>query len=342
MKIVELTKEFIIEEERDFESAHASTLIQLENGNIIAAWFGGSWEKGVDVSIYICIRTENGWGKPRRVAQERTVAMWNPVLFQKNDGTIQLFYKVGAAIREWKTYIITSADGGITWTNPRELVDGDCSGGRGPVKNKPIRLKNGDVLAPASLEGETWDAFVDISTDDGETWEKSDLVPVRKAGYNIQMVDQPYSKYRCFGKGIIQPTLWQDEYGGVHMLLRSTSSRIFRSDSYDNGRTWSLAYATNLPNNNSGIDLVKIPEKELVLVYNPTENLPNYYKGPRTPLKVTVSDDNGENWEDIAVLEDGPGGFAYPAVICSKNKEIFITYTWKRERIVFVKIKYNI
>lgn len=342
MKILDITKEFIVEEDRDFDSAHASTLVELVNGNILAAWFGGSWEKGADVAIWISIRTSEGFNRPICIERTRTVAMWNPVLFQKEDGTVMLFYKVGVTIPEWKTWVITSSDNGETWSKPKELVEGDCSGGRGPVKNKPIRLINGDILAPASFEGETWDAFVDISEDEGTTWNQSEIVPVRRAGYNSQMVDYPYNKHRCFGKGVIQPTLWQDEKGEVHMLLRSTSSKIFRSDSTDNGRTWNLAYATSLPNNNSGIDLVKLPGGLLVLIYNPTDNLPNYYKGPRTPLIASYSEDNGESWKDLVTLEDGPGGFSYPAVICNDKNEIFISYTWKRERIVFVKIKYEL
>lgn len=342
MKIVDITKEFIMEEDREFDSAHASTLVELKNGNILAAWFGGSWEKGPDVGIWIGMRTNDGWKRPVCVAKTRAVTMWNPVLFQKQDGTIMLFYKVGVTISEWKTWVITSNDEGETFSEPKELVEGDCSGGRGPVKNKPIRLLNGDILAPASLEGDTWDAFVDISEDEGNTWVKSDLVPMRRSSYNIQMVDYPYDKHRCFGKGVIQPTLWQDESGDVHMMLRSTSSKIFRSDSTDNGRTWNVAYATSLPNNNSGIDLVKLPNGVLVLTYNPTENLPNYYKGSRTPLTVSYSEDNGETFKELLVLEDGPGGFAYPAIICNDNNEIFITYTWKRERIVYVKIKYEL
>jgi len=335
---MEVKKEFIFGEDREFESAHGSTLVRLDNGEVLAAWFGGSWEKGADTAIYIARRTEGGWSRPEIAANSRRTAMWNPVLFKRHDGTVMLFYKVGAAISEWQTWVIVSDDGGHTWTEPRELVPGDACGGRGPVKNKPIHLANGDIIAPASLEGGVWDAFADISHDEGRTWERSSLVPVRRAGYEIQTVDKPYSKYRCFGKGIIQPTLWEDE-SGVHMLLRSTSSAIFRSDSHDGGRTWSQAYALGLPNNNSGIDLVQMPSGTLALAYNPTQNLPNYYKGPRTPLVVSMSHDGGGKWETAAVLEDGEGCFAYPSIINGAENELLVTYTWKRERIVFAQIK---
>ena len=57
MKILETKKEFIVEEKRDFDSPHASTLIRLKNGDILAAWFGGSWEKNPDVAIWMSRRT---------------------------------------------------------------------------------------------------------------------------------------------------------------------------------------------------------------------------------------------------------------------------------------------
>ena len=340
MKVTNFIQEFIVEEDREFDSGHASTLLELNDGNVIVSWFAGSWEKGSDVAIWVARRMNGVWEKPRRICNERCVAMWNPVLFRKSNGNIILFYKVGETISQWKTFYIESDNEGESFGAPMELVEGDI-GGRGPVKNKPIRLKDGTVLAPASLEGGVWDCFVDISTDDCKTWEKSGMVPLRRASYDIQALNRPYNKHYCYGKGIIQPTLWQDKDEYVHMLTRSTSSRIFRSDSTDGGRTWSLAYDTGIPNNNSGIDIAVLPDGRLVLVYNPRENLPNYYKGPRTPLVVAYSEDNGETFHELAVLEDGPGEFSYPAIICNDRNEIMVSYTWRRERIVFCKLTYE-
>ncbi len=339
MKVKNLVREFIVGDNREFDSGHASTLVQMADGNILASWFGGSWEKGPDVAIWVARRINGRWEKPRKLIDVRGVAMWNPVLFRKEDGSIILFYKVGETIPVWKTWFVESYNNGETFTNPQELVPGDESGGRGPVKNKPIYLADGTILAPASLEGGTWDAFVDISNDNGKTWTPSELVPVRRSSYDIQMLHRPYNKYYLFGKGVIQPTLWQDKEGDVHMFLRSTSSRIFRSDSKDGGKTWGIAYDTGLPNNNSGIDLVRMPDGDIILVYNPRENLPNYYKGPRTPLVVAISQDNGETFNELIALEEGDGHFSYPSVICNEQGEVMVTYTWNRKTIVFCKLE---
>ncbi len=341
MKILSAEKEYIVPfDKRPTDSAHASTLLPVKKDSLLAAWFGGSWEKDCNVSIWMSKRDENGvWDYPYVAADVRNIALWNPVLFRCPDNSILLFYKVGAKIEHWETYAIRSTDEGDSWSEPFELVEGDGIGGRGPVKNKPILLSDGmTILAPASLEGESWDCFADISRDNGETWEMSSMVPVRHSGYNIQMVDQPYEKHRCWGKGIIQPTLWEDCDGDIHMLCRSTSSALFRSDSHDKGATWCTAYDSGLPNNNSGIDLVRMPDGTLVLAYNPVNNLPNYYKGPRTPLVLDYSEDNGLTWKSLKVLEDGPGDYAYPSIVCRNNHLLEVCYTQKREQICYWRI----
>lgn len=341
MKIKNYIREFVADDEREFESGHASTLVQLSNGDVFAAWFGGSWEAECDTAIWGARRISGVWEKPRKLADAYGIPMWNPVLFRKENGNIVLFYKVGKTISQWKTWFIESSNNGESFSEPREMVPGDDSGGRGPVKNKPIRLQNGTVLAPASVEGEVWDAFVDMSEDDCKTWSKSEFVPVRRVKFDLDWINRPYNKQYLFGKGIIQPTLWEDKVGIVHMFLRSSSSRIFRSDSFDGGHTWCTAYDTGLPNNNSGIDITQMRNGDLVLVYNPRENIPGHSCGPRTPLVVAVSKDNGESFEELITLEGERGNYCYPSVICNEDNEIMITYTWNRENIVFCKMEYE-
>ena len=55
-------------------------------------------------------------------------------------------------------------------------ISSDVSGGRGPVRNKPLRLASGRILAGASTEHGIWKAFADISDDDGASWHKSSAV----------------------------------------------------------------------------------------------------------------------------------------------------------------------
>ncbi|MCR8631239.1 sialidase family protein [Paenibacillus radicis (ex Xue et al. 2023)] len=324
MNYIHAVSEFIFEDERPFLSCHASTLELLPGGEIIAAWFGGTKEKAGDVAIWISHRGNDGWSKPIKVADQENVPHWNPVLFRRPDGILFLYYKVGNDIEHWETLVIQSADNGRSWTVPAPLVDGD-RGGRGPVKNKPIVLHNGTIVAPASLEP-AWDAFVDLSSDGGATWTRSETVPIDRS-----------SLKGLKGQGIIQPTLWESEPGILHMLLRSTEGVIYRSDSVDGGRKWRSAYPTELPNNNSGIDLVKLGDGVLALVYNPTQLEEGKHKGPRTPLVIRFSNDNGFTWENEMLLDQGEKQYSYPAIIADGD-DLYITYTWKRERIAFHKL----
>ena len=105
---------------------HASTQAQLPNGTLVAAWFGGTREKNSDVGIWFSHRNKSGWSKPVELVdgsegEEREYACWNPVLFQPKDGPLFLFYKVGLDPRRWWGMLITSDDGGTSWSTPRKL-----------------------------------------------------------------------------------------------------------------------------------------------------------------------------------------------------------------------------
>ena len=335
--VIDLHREFIFGVNRPFTSCHASTLILLDNGDIVAAWFGGSREGADDTAIWISRQNGGKWSSPVKVADEENLPHWNPVLFADSHGRIFLFYKVGRTIPDWTTRCICSDDG-LHWSLPHPLVEGDI-GGRGPVKNKPIRLKSGVWLAPASTEGDRWEAFVDISRDEGQSWEKSPAVPLGPAS-GTQLPGNslfPVPLFSVKGKGIIQPTLWESKPDIVHMLLRSTEGVIFGSDSKDGGSTWYPAYPTLLPNNNSGIDLVCLDGGLLILAHNPV----GINGGERTPLVLSSSNDNGASWQLLLVLENSAGEYSYPAVIADKNR-IMVTYTWNREQIAFCTFEVGI
>ncbi|MDR2915181.1 MAG: beta-propeller fold lactonase family protein [Tannerella sp.] len=322
-----VSRDFVFGEERPFKECHASTIIYLGNGEYMIAWFGGTHEKHDDVGIWMSKGKPGAWSEPYKVAKIRNDAHWNPVLFKDNKGLIHLYFKVGKEITDWETWEITSDNEGKTWTDARELVKGN-KGGRGPVCNKPIILSDGTWLAGASFEKNTgdmhWDVFIDRSEDNGETWTATPYIELDRNNFS--------------GKGVIQPTLWESALGRVHMLVRSTNGKIYRSDSNDYGITWCKFYPTDMPNNNSGIDLVKLQDGTLVLAYNPVSE--NW--GSRAFLNLAVSYDNGLTWPEKIILEDGSeqGEYSYPAIIAYENK-IALTYTWKRQRIAFREFEYE-
>lgn len=307
---------FVFGADRPFPQCHASTVAETPDGGLVAAWFGGTAEKDDDVGIWFATYDGKKWSEPERAAKVDDTPHWNPVLFKDATGELHLFFKVGPEIPFWQTYWMHSEDGKI-WSEATELVPGD-KGGRGPVKNKAIVLSDGTWLAPASTEHEGWNAFADRSTDRGESW-------TRSADFEID-------RDKLKGKGIIQPTFWESEPGHVHALMRSTDGKIYRADSEDGGKTWGPVYDSGLPNNNSGIDAVRLEDGRVLLVYNPVAG---NWKA-RTPLDLAVSEDNGKTWKTIAHLEadaDLASEFSYPAIIQADSGDVVVTYTYQRERV---------
>ncbi len=117
----------------------------IEKGSVL-----GSGE-GDDVRIWFSVYSNGGWSSAKQIPSKDTVAHRNPVL-QNFGEYVRLYYKVGSEIAHWVTKYVDSYDNGATWTEAKELVEGDTSGGRGPVKNKCLVTSKGIIIAPASTE----------------------------------------------------------------------------------------------------------------------------------------------------------------------------------------------
>lgn len=314
-----------VHDNSQFPSAHASTIVQASDGALLCAFFGGTDEKNPDVGIWLA-RKEPGaaaWGALERVFKETGQPAWNPVLFRDASGVVWLWFKVGPSPQEWSGGYLKSADGGRTWSEPVWLPAGML----GPVRNKPIALANGDILAGTSFESHrAWASWTELSGDGGRTWTK--FGPMR------------FEDADADRKGTIQPTLLEIEPGVVRALLRTRGmGKIATTLSRDGGRTWAPLALTNLDHPGSGIDAVRLRDGRCLLVYNPSAKR-------RDPLTLAVSFDGGATWRDIMELdrlgEGVRGELSYPAIIQAdpdkggdgkSGGDIHATWTWKRERI---------
>lgn len=302
-----------IYEEAPFASCHASTIVEMANGRLMAAWFAGSYEKHPDVGIWVAEQTADGaWTTPVEVANGVQHASlrypcWNPVLVRNHQSeVISLYYKCGPSPSEWWGMLMTWD--GTAWSRPVRLpeqIDG-------PVKNKPLRLADGTLLCGSSTEYDGWRVHFEITRDDGLTWERVG----------------PINDGREFNA--IQPSILTHADGRLQILCRSKEGNVVTSWSSDQGQTWTAVERTMLPNPNSGTDAVTLKDGRHVIVYNNTP------KG-RSPLNVAVSKD-GVHWEDKLILESEPGEYSYPAIIQSENGDVQITYTWKRLKIKHVTV----
>jgi predicted neuraminidase len=312
-----LASEFVFEK-APFASSHASTIAET-NAGLVAAWFGGTREGAIDVGIWVARRPTNAsaWTAPTEVAtgvqaDGQRHPCWNPVLFELRAGELLLFYKVGPSPRTWWGMVRRSRDDGRTWSDAQRLADGIL----GPIKNKPVRLGDGTLLAPSSTESDqqpsAWRIHFERSVDDGHTWAVTSAPPADRGS----VIDA------------IQPSILIHPGGKLQAVGRTRSGQIFETWSDDGGRAWTPLALTSLPNPNSGIDALTLRDGRHLIVYNHTPT-------GRSPLNVAVSRD-GHTWQSILVLEQGDGEYSYPAVIQTADGRVHITYTWKRQRIKHV------
>jgi predicted neuraminidase len=305
-----------------FPACHASTIVELKDGDLLAAWFGGSAEGRPDVAVWGARRSRNQWSGPMELAREPEIAAYNPVLFFTPDSRLWLYYKFGPNPREWTAARRWSSDQGNTWS----AVDYLPAGLLGPIRSKPFVQPDGTIICGSSVESyRSWACWIERSEDGGKNWTKYGPITVPQ--------DQPraVAAQGAGADGIIQPAIVALGGKRLRFYARSTLTlgKICVSDSMDNGKTWTQARLTDLPNPNSGIDAVTLRDGRIVLVYNHT------LRG-RTPLNLAVSR-NGDHFQMFHVLEDQAGEYSYPALIQGQSGDLHITYTWNRQRIRYVR-----
>ncbi len=323
-----------------FPSSHASTVVELKNGDLLAAWFGGAHEGAPDVAIWTARLQGGHWSVPQAVAREHEIPTWNPVLFHTLDGRLWLYYKAGENAASWSASRMVSTDDGSTWSAPERLPAGLL----GPIRAKPLVMPDGTIVAGSSMEAyKTWACWIERSTDGGVTWKKIGPITLTKLQDQAEppsvdpRIADPEARAKQIDerdfKGIIQPTVVS--LGGQHLRLYARSlsraAKIMVADSQDGGQTWSATRFLEVPNNNSGLDVVVLRDGRVVLLCN---DVPY----GRTPLTLLVSKD-GEHFKPFATLEDAPGEYSYPALIQRRDGDLEMTYTWQRTAIKHVHVK---
>lgn len=306
-------------------NCHASTIVALGKGKLMASWFGGSREGNKDVSIWIAVNENGKWGEAREIANgvindTLRYPCWNPVLFKTKAGKLFLYYKVGPNPRMWWGMMMSSSNNGKTWSAPEKLPQGML----GPIKNKPLQLADGDILYPSSTESadnKRWHIHLERSDRNARNWTR---IPINNDTF-----------------GVIQPSILRYPHDSLQLLCRSRNNTVVQAWSKDNGQTWGPLSPTDLPNPNAGTDAVTLKNGLKVIVYNPLLPGNEWWEG-RSRLYVAVSE-NGENWQNVFALEDEKKGeYSYPAVIQTpEDNAVHITYTADRKNIRHVVLQIN-
>ena len=197
---------------------------------------------------------------------------------------------------------------------------------------RAMALKSGRVLLPAHgiigggpyLGGKSkLCSWVWWSDDGFKTWHKS------------QEMTAP-------GRGAHEPTIVELKDGRLLCFLRTTTGRLWRAYSTDQGETWGEPETTDFPAPDSEPLVTRIPSTgDLLLVWNNVESHSNW---PRTPLTAAISKDEGKTWGYFRDIDNRPDhDAAYPHVYFHGDEAMVTYYTrltkqWARDSEVTMKV----
>lgn len=301
---------------------HPACLTELDNGDLYLVYYGGGGEYADATAVFGSRRKkgETRWSAPVRIASDPFRSLGNAVIWQAPDGLVWLFYVVryGDTWSTSRIQVKISNDRAATWSDPSVLsLDAGMM-----VRNRPIVLSTGEYLLPVYLEtGGDREIVGPDSTSrflrfDPKTRRWSDSGVIRSA------------------KGNIQPAVVELEPGHLLALCRrgggygpTTDGYIVQSESRDGGRTWAEGRDSALPNPNSAVDMIKLRNGNLLLVYN-------HSMSERTPLRAAISIDGGKTWPRTLDLATGKNSFAYPIVFQAADGKLHVVYTSDGRRVV--------
>lgn len=294
---------------------HPASITQLQNGDLYIAYYGGAFEYSTDTAIYGSrrIKGETVWSYPEVIAATPFHGVGNPIVWQAPDGLVWLFYnnQYGDTWSKARVKAKISRDGARTWSDSFVLAMEEGS----MVRGQPIVLNNGDYLLPMYHEtgddreftaASTCSYFLRYSPTTGK-WTETNRIESSEGNLQPQVVQINNEDLFCFMRrgGNYEPT--QEGW-------------MLRSESHDGGYTWSPAVRTQFPNPNSALDLIKLKNEHLLLIYNDSMN-------DRTPLAAAVSVDGGKTWPYRRVIAGGQNEYAYPYAIQAHDDKIYLIYT---------------
>ncbi|WP_074838883.1 sialidase family protein [Succinivibrio dextrinosolvens] len=330
-----------------YRTAHSPAILELPNKDLLCCWFAGSFEGSPDVSI-VCASLKYGdtkWSEPVQVSSDPERSEQNPSLFFGPDNAVWCMYTAQKARTEGKDNMQytsqvrcqKSTDGGKSWSKYETMFAREGTFCRQPIQVlKSGRWIFSNWLCTDSPEGLSGDptAF-QISDDKGKTW---------------RQVDMPQSS------GRVHANVVELEESHLIAFMRSREADfIYRSESQDNGDSWSAPVPTPLPNNNSSISAIKLKSGRIAIAYNPTCT-PNPQKGKaawpglRCPVAIALSEDGGKSFPLIRNIELGQGyvgeenrtnnkQYEYPYLMQSSDGMLHLAYAYHdRQGIKYVTL----
>jgi hypothetical protein len=255
----------------DRRDEYAASVIQLQNGELLAAYDRWQGLTPYDSSWRILRRSFNGgnsWSAPESMLWGGMKA-W-PKLAQTQAGTILMFY------RDWRhpmaydtTYIsyVRSTDNGIHWTPESQLPGLAAAKKYQGALFEPNPGTLWMFYTESSAVTQSYDVYRQTSTDEGNTWHSE-----------TAFVTGPGRQF--FG------SIFRDSTQKLWMLY-SQSPNAYCMTSTDNGQNWSNPQ--QFPVSSVTVD----PSGKWWAVYGDYPNVPY-----NSQIHYVTSTDNGTTWSD--------------------------------------------
>ncbi len=345
---------------------HGSSIVELPNGDLLAAWFHGSGErKANDVKI-LGSRMKKGeteWSGVFLMADTPHLPDCNPVLFLDRNNSLWMFWVAVRANRweysvlKYKTTLDYEGDGAPKWDWQDVII---------PIPGEKfvdeVERAFEELAPPEPMWAEYAHPYSRMLQEAARDKEKRQqgwmtrihplqlesgriLLPVYSDGFNFSMamisVDDGatwQTSKPIVGLAGIQPTFVQKDNGDIVAYMRETGpppSRVQMSVSNDLGESWSVMEETDIPNPSSSLEVIALDDgKHWAMIYNDTEH-------DRGSMAVALSDDEGESWKWKRHIGT-EHYYAYPSMIQSRDGNIHITYTYQDKAGTGKTIKHDV